>query len=119
MPPRNERLYRSLVATINRYAFWIKVRDADGFQEGVGITGTGRAAVPVRCLKLYAAYQYGKFPAGHEWSLPLSDIGKAVRKIGSADQEFRIRMNRFEVNRYDAERIISEASYGIIHLNLI
>ena len=44
----NERLYRSLVATINRYAFWIKVRDADGFQEGVGITGTGRAAVPVR-----------------------------------------------------------------------
>ena len=45
--------------------------------------------------------------------------GKAVRKIGLADQEFRIRMNRYEVTRYDAERIIDLASYGIIQLHLI
>lgn len=115
----NERLYRNLVATINQYAFWIRVRDPDAFQEGVSISGSDRAPVPVRCLKLYAAFQYGKFPAGYEWGIPLSDIGKAVRKIGAADQEFRIRMNRFEVTRYDAERIISLASYGIIQLHLI
>ena len=115
----NERLYRSLVATVNQYAFWIKVRDADAFQEGPALSGPGRPGVPVRCLKLYAAYQYRKFPAGHEWSIPLSDIHKAVRKIGSTDQEFRIRMNRFEVTRYDAERIIKLASYGIIQLHLI
>ena len=119
MPPMNERLYRSLVATINRYAFRIKVRDADGFQEGVTVSGSGRTAIPVRCLKLYAVYQYDRFPAGHEWCIPLSDISKAVHKIGSADQEFRIRMNRFEITRYDAERIINLASYGIIHLHLI
>ena len=115
----NERLYRSLVATVNQYAFWIKVRDADAFQEGPGLSGDGGTTVPVRCLKLYAAYQYGKFPAGYEWCIPLSDIHKAVRKIGAADQEFRIRMNRYEVTRYDAERIIELASYGIIQLHLI
>ena len=82
----NERLYRSLVATVNQYAFWIKVRDADAFQEGPGLSGDGGTTVPVRCLKLYAAYQYGKFPAGYEWCIPLGDIGKAVRKIGLADQ---------------------------------
>ena len=89
----NERLYRSLVATVNQYAFWIKVRDADAFQEGTALAGPGHAAVPVRCL--------------------------TVRKIGLADQEFRIRMNRYEVTRYDAERIIELASYGIIQLHLI
>lgn len=115
----NERLYRSLVATVNQYAFWIKVRDADAFQEGPALSGPGRPGVPVRCLKLYAAYQYGKFPAGHEWTIPLSDIHKAVRRIGSTDQEFRIRMSRFEVTRYDAERIIKLASYDIIQLHLI
>ncbi len=119
MPTMNERLYRSLVATIERYAFWIKVRDADGFQEGAGISGTGREATPVRCLTLYASYQYGRFPSGYEWRIPLTDIHKAVRRIGTADQEFRIRMNRYEVTRYDAERIICEASYGIIHLHLV
>ena len=83
----NERLYRSLVATVNQYAFWIKVRDADAFQEGPALSGDGGTTVPVRCLKLYAAYQYG--------------------------------MNRYEVTRYDAERIIDLASYGIIQLHLI
>ena len=115
----SERLYRKLVAVINRYAFWIKVRDADGFQEGTGLSGADSSAVPVRCLTLYAAFQYGRVPAGHAWSIPLTDIHKAVRKIGSTDQEFRIRMNRYEVTRYDAERIISLASYGIIQLHLI
>ena len=107
MPAMTERLYRSLVATIERYAFWIKVRDADGFQEGAGISGTGRETTPVRCLTLYASYQYGRFPSGYEWRIPLADIHKAVRRIGTADQ------------RYDAERIICEASYGIIHLHLV
>ena len=115
----NERLYRSLVATVNQYAFWIKVRDADGFQEGADLAGTGRSANPVRCLTLYASYQYGRFPAGYEWKIPIPDIHKAVRKIGTADQEFRMRMNRFEVTRYDAERIISLASYGVIQLHLV
>ena len=30
----DERLYRSIVATVNRYAYWVKVSDADAFQEG-------------------------------------------------------------------------------------
>ena len=42
----NERLYRSLVATVNQYAFWIKVRDADAFQEGPALSGDGGTTVP-------------------------------------------------------------------------
>lgn len=114
----DERLYRNLVAVIRKHSFQIRVEDEDGYREFTSASGKQGETVLVRCLTLAASYRYGDYPSGHRWYIPVSDLHKAVRSMAESDMEFMWRARRFEMNRYDVEKIILAASHGIIRLNM-
>lgn len=114
----DEKLYRQIVAVIVRHSFQIKVADADGFHEFTSVSGGQGNTVLARCLTLETAYAYGTYPRGHRWYIPLSDLHRAIRKMSAENTEFMWRVRRCALDRYDVERVIREASHGIIRLNM-
>lgn len=114
----DEKLYRQMLAVIDRYSFQIKIKDADGMLAFSGLSGDPTCPVLVRCLTMEVSFAYGSYPRGHVWHIPLNDLHRAVRKMSEADREFMWRARRQDLNRYDVERIFLEASHGIIRLNM-
>jgi len=115
----DEGLYRNIVAVIKRHSYLIVVADADGYHEFSSLTDDSGSTMPARCLTLKTVYGYGSYPSGHRWYIPLSDLQRAVRKYSEQSVEFYWRVRRKELTRYDVERIILEASYGVIKLNMV
>ena len=93
----DERLYRQMVAVIRRFSFQIIVADADGYHEFTNMNGDAGDTVLVRCLTLQACYAYGNYPRGHK---------------------FMWRARRCDLTRYDVEKVVSDATHGIIHLRM-
>lgn len=118
MPTMDEKLYRRLVAVIRKHSFQIVVSDADGYHEYTSMNGDAGSTVMVRCLTLQACYAYGNYPRGHKWFIPLSDLNRAVHERAESDTEFMWRAKRCALDRYDVERIIDDATHGIIHLHM-
>ena len=96
----DERLYRQMVAVIRRFSFQIIVADADGYHEFTNMNGDAGDTVLVRCL------------------IPLSDLHKAIRDRSSEDTEFMWRARRCDLTRYDVEKVVADATHGIIHLRM-
>ena len=114
----DERLYRQMVAVIRRFSFQIIVADADGYHEFTNMNGDVGDTVLVRCLTLQTSYAYGNYPRGHKWYIPLSDLHKAIRDRSARDTEFMWRARRCDLTRYDVEKVVSDATHGIIHLRM-
>ena len=114
----DERLYRQIVAVIRRFSFQIIVADADGYHEFTNMNGDAGDTVLVRCLTLQTSYAYGSYPRGHKWFIPLSDLHMAIRDRSESDTEFMWRARRCDLNRYDVEKVVADATHGIIHLKM-
>ena len=114
----DERLYKQLVAVIRKHSFQIVVADADGYHEFTNMTGDTGDTVMVRCLTLMASYAYGNYPRGHMWYVPLSDLHRAIRDRSNVDTEFMWRARRCDLNRYDVEKIVADATHDVIHLHM-
>ena len=114
----DERLYRQVVAVIRRFSFQVIVADADGSHEFTNMNGDVGDTVLVRCLTLQACYAYGNYPRGHKWYIPLSDLHKAIRDRSAVDTEFMWRARRCDLNRYDVEKVVADATHGVIRLNM-
>ena len=114
----DERLYRQMVAVIRRFSFQIIVADADGYHEFTNMNGDAGDTVLVRCLTLQACYAYGNYPRGHKWYIPLSDLHTAIRERSAEETEFLWRARRSALTRYDVEKVVADATHGIIHLRM-
>ncbi len=118
MPAMDERLYKQMVAVIRKFSFQIIVADADGYHEFTSMNGEAGHTVMVRCLTLQACYAYGNYPRGHKWFIPLSDLHRAIRERSESDTEFMWRAKRCDLSRYDVEKIVADATHGVIHLHM-
>ena len=114
----DEKLYRQLVEVIRKYSFQILVADADIYREFTSMNGEAGDTVMVRCLALQTSYTYGKYPRGHRWYIPICDLHRAIRERSENDTDFMWRVRRCDLNRYDVERIVADASHDIIHLHM-
>ncbi len=114
----DEKLYRQLVAVIRRHSFHIVVGDADGYHEFTNMGSGSGGTVLVRCLTLVAAYAYGTYPRGHTWYIPLSDLHRAIHDRAESDTDFMWRARRCGLDRYDVEKVVADATHGVIHLNM-
>lgn len=118
MPTMDEKLYQKLVEVIRKYSFQIVVADADSYREFTSMNGEAGDTVMVRCLALQTSYTYGKYPRGHRWYIPICDLHRAIRERSENDTDFMWRVRRCDLNRYDVERIMADASHDIIHLHM-
>lgn len=113
-----EKVYKQMVAIIKENAAWIKVIDVNGMQTCLTVVEGQVLNILVRCLVLQVFYSRGNYPKGHVFTIPVHDLHIALRHLENTDQEFKERLVRHEMIRWDVERIVLAATHGVIKLDL-
>jgi hypothetical protein len=112
-----EGLYECIVRIVMRCHTWINIKDVKHYRIFVlGDNGTIRYRL-CRTIVLVCLHTRKKVRQGTVWTIPEFEIDNAVRKL-KADEQFNERLKSNSLSMSDVQLIISQASYGLVNLDL-
>lgn len=70
------------------------------------------------CMTLEVRRSHGQHYIGHRWQIAEPELHDAVNAVKKCSPAFRNRANIYEILPMDVERIIKDASHGVIELGM-
>ena len=111
-------IYERMVETINNHRMWIGAECSNRLCPDLtqldGIIRTGHYDAIV--LTAYRP-DYG-YKVGQQWIIPESKLNRSVRELKREDEAFANRFRTDTLTLDDVERIIKQATFGLVNLNL-
>lgn len=114
----NPLMYDRLVGIIHRHRTWVDILESSTTEPTFITIGFKAKQAPRNKLRLYAKRKKGKYPKGHKWSIPESNLDSAVRYMKSYSSQFKTRWVCHEIHPKDAEHIVKLATHGCLDLEL-
>lgn len=111
--------YFAIVGIIHRCRTWIDVLDCEKYGSHLVGIGYNTKTVTCRLLTLFARRDHGVYKKGNSWDIPEYRIERAVASLKRKDKGFSNRWRENAIIKDDVEKIIHQASYELINLNLI
>ena len=114
-------IYRQLIFCIDAYRTWIEVADSNLYKEHVISRNNGPDYFVSRMLALRVFKARGAYGKGMIWTIPESELDKALATYRKQDCSFKSRIKKGggHLTANDAETIIRLATYGVVRLELV
>lgn len=112
-----EDIYSMIVALIKEHRTWLDVLDCDTKEEFVTLSGYEMKKTRCRILRLVSKYNTRQSYKGQIFMVPEFRLNNALRSM-KRNQGFNNRLEKRRLSINDVNSLISEATHGLINLEL-
>ena len=112
-----EDIYSMIVALIKEHQTWLDVLDCDTKEEFVTVSGYEMKKTRCRILRLVSKYNTIQSYKGQIFTIPEFRLNNVIKSM-KRNPGFNNRLNKKRLSVNDVNSLVSEATHGLINLEL-